>query len=69
MRGRDLEAMALYDQAIQVAHANEYLHQEALANELAATFYLAGCGEKIAGLYLTEAHYLYGRWGAHSQSV
>src|SRR5688500_693964 len=26
IEGRDLEAMALYDQAIQAAHDNEYLH-------------------------------------------
>jgi predicted ATPase/signal transduction histidine kinase len=64
IEGRDLEAMALYDQAIQAAHDNEYLHQEALANELAAKFYLARGQAKIAGLYVAEAHYLYGLWGA-----
>ncbi len=65
IESRDLEAMTLYDQAIQAAHDNEYLHQEALANELAAKFYLARGQAKIAKLYITEAHYLYGRWGAN----
>jgi signal transduction histidine kinase/ActR/RegA family two-component response regulator len=61
---RELEAMALYDQAIQAAHENEYLHHEALANELAARFYLARGQARVAGLYIAEAHYLYGLWGA-----
>jgi signal transduction histidine kinase/ActR/RegA family two-component response regulator len=64
IEGRDLEAMALYDQAIQTTHDNEYLHHEALANELAAKFYIARGQPKIAGLYVTESHYLYGLWGA-----
>jgi predicted ATPase/signal transduction histidine kinase/tRNA A-37 threonylcarbamoyl transferase component Bud32/ActR/RegA family two-component response regulator len=64
VESRDLEAMARYDQAIQAAHDNEYLHHEALANELAAKFYLARGQAKIAGLYITEAHYLYSLWGA-----
>jgi PAS domain S-box-containing protein len=62
--GRVLEAMDLYEQAIQSAHANEFVHNEALANELAARFYLARGFEKIGRTYLREARHCYLRWGA-----
>jgi PAS domain S-box-containing protein len=62
--GRDLEAMRLYEQAIRSARANGFIHQEALANELAARFYAARGFEKIARVYLQDARYGYLRWGA-----
>ena len=46
--GRALDAMNLYEQAIRSAQANGFVHNEALAKELAARFYTA-CGfEQIA---------------------
>src|SRR5438874_13447695 len=39
--GRELDAEHLYEQAIRSAHANAFVHNEALANELAAGFYAA----------------------------
>ena len=36
--GRTLDAMSLYEQAIRSAQANGFVHNEALANELAAGF-------------------------------
>ena len=39
--GRALDAMNLYEQAIRSAQANSFVHNEALANELAARFYAA----------------------------
>ncbi|MEM8640075.1 MAG: AAA family ATPase [Cyanobacteria bacterium P01_G01_bin.54] len=62
--GEKLEAIECYTQAIVLAKANEYIQEEALANELAAKFYLDWGQEKIAGLYMKEAHYCYTRWGA-----
>jgi predicted ATPase/signal transduction histidine kinase/GAF domain-containing protein len=62
--GQILEAMNAYDRAIALAKEHEYLQEEALANELAARFYLAQRKTKIALVYLQEAHYCYGRWGA-----
>ena len=62
--GKRIEAIELYDQAISGAKANEYIHEEALANELAAKFYLDWGKEKIAASYMQEAHYCYVRWGA-----
>jgi len=64
IQGDDLRAMPLYDEAIHAAQANDYLQYEAMANELAAKFYLARNQTKIAALYMREAHYVYGLWGA-----
>jgi PAS domain S-box-containing protein len=62
--GRDVEAMRLYEQAIRSAHAHGFVHNEALANELAARFYAARGFDRIARLYLQDARYGYLRWGA-----
>ncbi|UBF28833.1 AAA family ATPase [Kovacikia minuta CCNUW1] len=62
--GQFLEAEEFYEQAIQGAKENEYLQEEALSYELAAKHYLARGREKIAQLYMKEAHYCYERWGA-----
>ena len=64
LEGRELDAERLYEQAIRSARANGFIHQEALANELAARFYAARVFEKIAGLYLQDARHGYVRWGA-----
>jgi len=64
IENRDLEAMRLYDQAIRSARENDFAHNEALANELAARFYAARGFETISHAYLREAHYGYTRWGA-----
>ncbi|HAA33319.1 MAG TPA: hypothetical protein DCE56_43350, partial [Cyanobacteria bacterium UBA8553] len=57
----------MYDRAIELAHTNEYLNEEALAHELAAKFYLNWGKEKIAQVYLTDAYYAYARWGAKAK--
>ncbi len=62
--GRDGEAMRLYEQAIRSARANGFVHQEALAYELAARFYAARGFEEFADVYRRNARYGYGRWGA-----
>jgi PAS domain S-box-containing protein len=62
--GNKLEAIELYDRAIAGAKENSYIQEEALANELAAKFYLDWGKEKIAQVYMTEAYYGYVRWGA-----
>jgi PAS domain S-box-containing protein len=64
LEGREFEAERLYEQAIRSAHANGLVHTEALANELAARFYVAHGFEKIAVTYLRDARYCYLRWGA-----
>ncbi|BAY11268.1 trifunctional serine/threonine-protein kinase/ATP-binding protein/sensor histidine kinase [Calothrix sp. NIES-2098] len=60
-------AIELYEMAIQGAKENEYLQDEALANELAAKFYLDWGKEKVAAGYMQEAYYCYSRWGAKAK--
>ncbi|MEH1938859.1 MAG: AAA family ATPase [Nostoc sp.] len=67
--GNKAEAIALYDRAIQLAKENQFLNEEALANELAAKFYLDWGKEKIATIYMQEAYYCYSRWGAKAKVV
>jgi PAS domain S-box-containing protein len=61
---RALDAERLYERAIRSAQTNGFVHNEALANELAARFYAARDFEKIAHAYLRDARYCYLRWGA-----
>ena len=62
--GQRLEAMDAYDRAITLAKVHGYIQEEALANELAAKFYLDWGKEKVAADYIQEAYYCYSRWGA-----
>ena len=64
IEGRALDAMELYEQAIRSARANGFVHNEALANELAARFYAGRGFETISRTYLRNARYCYLRWGA-----
>jgi len=65
-----------YELAIAGARANGFVQEEALANELAAKFYLNGGfdfpqskGEgEIAATYMQEAYYCYARWGAKTKT-
>ena len=52
VQGRGLEAITSYDRAIALAEEHQYTHEAALANELAAKFYLAQGQQKIAQMYL-----------------
>ncbi|MFN6561116.1 MAG: AAA family ATPase [Nostoc sp. ChiSLP01] len=58
------QAEELYQQAIQGAKKYQFIHEEALAYERAAEFYLASCREEIGYFYLKNAHYCYVQWGA-----
>ncbi|MBN3925729.1 ATP-binding sensor histidine kinase [Nostoc sp. NMS4] len=62
--GQYLEAIDNYEYAIFLAKENNYINEEALAYELAATFYLKWGKQRIAQTYLTDAYYCYVRWGA-----
>ncbi|MEG5034494.1 AAA family ATPase [Microcoleus sp. AT3-D2] len=65
--GINWQALELYDRAIQLAKENQFLQEEALANELAAKFYLDSGKEKVAASYMQEAYYCYARWGAKAK--
>jgi len=64
IEGRSLDAMDLYEQAVRSSHANGFIHNEALANELAAHFYRARGFDVIELAYLRNARYCYLQWGA-----
>ncbi|MEG4218834.1 serine/threonine-protein kinase PknK, partial [Microcoleus sp. Pol14C6] len=65
--GQKTAAIELYDRAIATAKTNEYIQEEALANELAAKFYLEWRKEKVAAGYMQDAYYCYARWGAKAK--
>ncbi|MEB3219574.1 MAG: AAA family ATPase, partial [Nostocales cyanobacterium 94392] len=65
--GEYSQAIELYDCAITGAKENNYLQEQALANELAAKFYLNWGKEKIATSYMQEAYYCYAKWGAKAK--
>jgi PAS domain S-box-containing protein len=64
IEGRLSDAEDLYEKAIRSAHANGFIHSEAVACELAARFFAARGFDRIADTYLREARYCYCRWGA-----
>ena len=65
--GKNEKAIAFYDQAIAGAKENQYIQEEALANELAARFYLEKGETETARKYMTEARYCYDHWGAKAK--
>src|SRR5262249_8261762 len=67
LEGRELDAERLYERAIRSAHEQEFIHHEALADELAARFYATRGFEKIAYAYVRDARYCYRRWGAEGK--
>jgi signal transduction histidine kinase len=64
VEGRNVDAEHLYERAIRSAHANGFVHNEAVANELAFRFYRARGFDKIADMYLRDARDCYLQWGA-----
>ncbi|MDY6824854.1 MAG: ATP-binding sensor histidine kinase [Thermodesulfobacteriota bacterium] len=65
IRKADLHTtVTLYENAINSAHENELLHEEALAFELAAGFYQNQGLNNAARLYLGSAMTCYKKWGA-----
>jgi PAS domain S-box-containing protein len=67
--GEKVVAVDAYDRAIAGAQANGYVQEAALANELAAKFYLEWGKGKVAAGYMQEAYYGYARWGAQAKIV
>src|SRR5215475_13557808 len=64
IEGRVLDAEHLYEQAIRSARDNNFVHNEALAYELAARFYAGRGFEEVSHIYLGNARRRYLRWGA-----
>ncbi|KYF88326.1 protein kinase, partial [Sorangium cellulosum] len=67
LRGQELEALRLYEQAIASARENGFVQHEAIACELAAGLCRARGLTTPADAYLQRARAGYFRWGAHAK--
>ncbi len=65
--GKNWQAEEFYEKAIQGAKKYEFVHEEALAYERAAEFYLALDRKEIGQFYLRNAHHCYSRWSAKAK--
>ena len=62
--GEHEQAAEHFDRAITEASLAGYLHESAIAEELAGEFYLSRGRTKIASYYLNDAYKSYWHWGA-----
>jgi PAS domain S-box-containing protein len=67
LNGQHWQAAGYYEQAIQGARRSGYVHEEALACELAAEFYLGNRMTTPAAAYLEQARAGYLRWQADAK--
>ena len=67
VKGQLNDAIAAYDRAIALATEHDYIHEMALANELAARCCLEQGKTRFAKTYLVDAYYGYARWGAKAK--
>lgn len=65
--GDPWQAVQQYEAAIATAKTHGFVHEQALACELATNFWLAQDKPLPARAYLVEAHRLYRRWGASAK--
>jgi PAS domain S-box-containing protein len=65
---RWLDAQDLYEHAIRTAREHGFVHNEAIACELAGRFYEARGLNRIANAYLADARLGYLRWGADGKA-
>jgi class 3 adenylate cyclase len=64
LTGREGAAWEYYHKAIRLSAESGYLPEEALANELAARFYLEKEQPQFATVCVQDSYYAYLRWGA-----
>lgn len=67
IRGRKNTARLAYDRAISGATTYEFLHEQALACELAGRFYVAENNSILAEFHLKAAYNTYREWGASAK--
>jgi PAS domain S-box-containing protein len=67
IEGNELSAERLFEQAIESARNNGFVHWEAMANEAAARFYESRGFKTLSRAHLREAHACYSRWGAQGK--
>jgi histidine kinase len=62
--GQDEQAMSLFEQATDLAKKSQIAHEEGIACETAARFFLSRNDRRRALVYMRDAHRAYLRWGA-----
>jgi signal transduction histidine kinase/predicted ATPase len=66
-KGEFESATWLYDQAIQEAKTQKFIHHAAIAAELAGEYYLSKNRHRLATIYLKDALKSYSKWGADAK--
>ncbi|AFY36896.1 multi-sensor signal transduction multi-kinase [[Leptolyngbya] sp. PCC 7376] len=69
VKGDRLGAMDLYHRAIDEAHTNGFMQEEALIHEFAARLYHQQGKDSFAMPHIQEAFYGYARWGAGAKTI
>ena len=67
--GDDENAIEHYQRAIETAQAQQFIHDEALANELAAGYWQRKGRPAFAEPFLRRAHACYTLWGCYAKAV
>lgn len=67
VQGKDDLARVEYDRAIEGATRHRYIHEEALAYELAGRFYIQRKSEGLADYHIKAAYNAYREWGAEAK--
>jgi predicted ATPase/signal transduction histidine kinase len=65
--GRSIEAIQLYDKAIEAARSGNFLQWEGMANERAYHFWFELGNDHFAFVYWKQAYVCYKQWGANSK--
>ena len=65
--GQLVEAIPLYDKAIEEAQAGKFIQWEAIANERAYSFWLEYGNVSLANIYWKQAYICYDSWGASAK--
>ncbi|MGE0354288.1 MAG: sigma 54-interacting transcriptional regulator [Gemmatimonadales bacterium] len=68
IRGREGEAGAAYDRAIEAAEQAACPRERGLANELCGRAWLNRGQRKVAQVFLAEARHAYAQWGARAKA-
>ncbi|MBP0594180.1 GAF domain-containing protein [Paraburkholderia sp. LEh10] len=68
VQGRTSDAQSLYEKAIELSRKQEFVHNEAVALEAAASFYSAQELSVVAETLLRDARYAYLHWGAEGKA-
>jgi histidine kinase len=67
--GNGVQAMALYEKAIQKAEEFHFINYKALANELAGRFQFKAGNQTMSKTYLDNARRCYQQWGATAKVI